>query len=360
MRVAVDTQSTLGAMTGIGRYTSELVGALKAAGTYDIAELNCGRPRSMRLDERLAWQQMGLPARARRVSAHLLHVTGFDAPLWKPCPVVLTVHDLIGMIFPENLPPASRWYWSKWLPYATRFSDHVIAVSDHTKKDLMRLLGLDASQITVIHAAVGEHYSPRSAGEAEGVRRKYGLPDRFILFVGTIEPRKGVDTLLAAMRLILKARTDVAVVMAGKVGWRVTPLVEEAGSVGLSGHVRLLGHVAEEDMPSLYSASELLVLPSRYEGFGLPLVEAFACGTPVVCSNISSMPEVAGGAAVLVPPDHPKALAEALLAVVDGADKKRELREKGLRRAASFSWKKAAEETIEVYGRVLGRRKACR
>ena len=352
MRIALDTQSTLGRKTGIGHYTAQLLAALRrVAPQNDYQEVQWGSERVMRLDRRLRWQQWEVPRRARALKADILHVPGFDAPLWKPRRVVLTVHDLIGALFPRNFPPASRFYWSRWLPYTLRFADAVIADSEATRRDIERITRLPAARITVIPLGVEARFAPCPPPQREACRAQYQLPARFILYVGTLEPRKGLDTLIEAFAPLAR-RDPVGLVLVGKRGWYWQPLLARLTALRLEERVQLLDYVPDADLPAIYAAASVLVLPSRYEGFGLPVLEAMACGTPVVCTNVASLPEVAGEAARLVPPDYPQALAEALEAVLTDRALTEALRERGLQRAANFTWERTAQATLAVYERL--------
>jgi glycosyltransferase involved in cell wall biosynthesis len=354
MRIAIDTQSVLGSKTGIGIYTSALLAALReTAPQHEFVELNLRREVRMRLDRRLRWQQWSLPRAAYRARSDLLHIPGFDAPAWKKCPVVLTVHDLIGRLFPQNLPPVSRFYWSRWLPFSIRFADYIIADSEHTQQDIVRLLKIDPARITVIPLAAGPQYQPiAQADTLQAIGRKYHLPERFILFVSTLEPRKGIDTLLAAYAALVQLLPDVPVVITGKHGWYTDQIFVQVKQLGLETRVIFTGYVPDEDLPALYNCAAVLAFPSRYEGFGLTVLEAMACGTPAVCSNASSLPEVAGDAALLVPPDRPDALADALRQVLADVELHRQMRERGLQQAARFSWEQTARRTLAVYEKV--------
>ena len=352
MRIGLDTQSALGRKTGIGHYTAQLLAALRrVAPENEYLTLDQGRDTVMRIDRRLRWQQWEMPRRARALKVDLLHVPGFDAPLWKPGPVVLTVHDLIGALFPQNFPPVSRFYWSTWLPFSLRFADAVIADSEATRRDIERLTRLPPAKITVIPLGVEARFAPCPPPQVEASRARYGLPPSLILYVGTLEPRKGIDTLIEAFAA-LAPRCAADLVVVGKRGWYWTPLLARLSALGLEQRVHLLDYVPDADLPALYSAAALLALPSRYEGFGLPVLEAMACGTPVVCSNAASLPEVAGEAARLVPPDQPQGLADAMEAVLSQPDLAATLRHQGRQRAAVFTWERTAEATLAVYERL--------
>ncbi|MBK8051592.1 MAG: glycosyltransferase family 4 protein [Anaerolineales bacterium] len=347
-------QSTVGKPTGIGQYAANLLAALHAvAPQYEFADLNWGRDVPMRLDNRLRWQQVHVPWHAHRASADLLHVPGFDAPAWKPCPVVLTCHDLIGCIFPQNLPPVSRFYWSKWQPWSLRFADAILADSEATKRDIIRIAQVNAAKITVTPLGVDPVFRPAPPAAQAACRIRYSLPEKFILYVGTLEPRKGIDTLIDAFAQLASRMPDLHLVLGGKKGWYWEPLIQRIDAVGLAHRIHVTGYIDAVDLPALYSASAAFAFPSRYEGFGLPILEAMACGAPVVSSNTSSLPEVTGDAGLQVPPDHPPLLAAALELVLTQPVLRTTLQTAGLDRAAEFTWERTARITCKVYDDVI-------
>ncbi|HEX7976112.1 MAG TPA: glycosyltransferase family 1 protein [Anaerolineales bacterium] len=223
MKIALDAQSTLGKKTGIGRYAAELLAALpRVAPENEYLPMTWGQDMLMRTHRRLRWQQLELPRRARAVHADLLHVPGFDAPRWRPCPVVLTVHDLIGRLFPGNLPPAARFYWAWWLPRSVRWADRIIASSENTRRDLERLLDIPPDKVSVVPLGVDPAFRPvEDPAVLELVRGKYGLPPEFLLYVGTLEPRKGLDTLLDGYAKITGPFPRLHLVIAGQRGQSV-------------------------------------------------------------------------------------------------------------------------------------------
>jgi len=250
--------------------------------------------------------------------------------------------------------PLNRWFLTLMMPRFLQAADTVIAVSECTKRDAVRLYGLDEAKIRVICEGVNSRFRPASPEAMAVAWARYGLPERYILCVGTIEPRKNLNTLMEAFATlkVRPATCDLRLVIVGKKGWLYKGFFRRLRELGLEGEVVFPGFVPDEDLPALYSAAELFVFPSLYEGFGLPPLEAMACGTPVIASNTSSVPEVVGEAGILVEPRDVRVLAGAMERVLMDEGKQREMRDKGLQQAARFSWERAARETLQVYGEV--------
>ncbi|HQZ99771.1 MAG TPA: glycosyltransferase family 1 protein [Thermoflexales bacterium] len=353
MRVAIDTQSTIGRKTGIGYCAIETLSALRISyPEHQFIDLNLGRPILMRLHERLCWQQWLVPRKARKIEATLLHVPGFDAPVLRSLPTILTVHDLIGVLFKKNFPPISRFYWSTWLPFTIRFADLIIADSDATRRDITRLTNVSDERIRVVPLGVDRRFSPASQAQIQTCKKQLDLPDKFILYLGTLEPRKGVDTLIDAFSTSMLDE-DVWLVLAGKQAWFWDKIQNRLDASPRSNRIKILGYIPDEFLPALYSAARVFVFPSRYEGFGLPVLEAMACGTPVICSNAASLPEVAGDAAVQISPDDVRGLADAITATVSNDQFAANLSAKGLSQAGKFTWKNTARGVMAAYKEVV-------
>lgn len=347
MRIAFDASSMRGTKTGIGVYTENLIRALcRFAPDIEIVELDDGATAHQRTDRRILREQIGLPRLARQSRADVLHLTGFAAPLRAPVPVILTVMDLIGILFAANFPPMSRFYWSRYLPFTLRFPAHLITLSEHTRQDIVRLTHIPASQVQVIPPGRDEKFRP-----IENPHVDFKLPQKFFLFVSTLEPRKGIDTLIAAFA---RAANSIAedLVIVGKRGWDAEKFFTQVERVGLTARVRFLDYVADAQMPALYNLARALVFPSRYEGFGLPPLEAMACDTPVICSNAASLPEVVGDAGVLLAPDDVDGFAQAMVRLARDESWRNELRDRGLRQAQKFSWERTVREMVKVYAQV--------
>ncbi|NJN84096.1 MAG: glycosyltransferase family 4 protein [Caldilineaceae bacterium] len=296
-------------------------------------------------------EQFSLPVELLRFRLDLLHSTDFIPPLYSHLPTVITVHDLAFLHWPHFVTADGAAYYGQ-IDRGVRHARHVIVPSESTKRDLIAQLGVPASKVSVIYEAADESFAPLEIEATRvAVQRKYGLPERYILFVGTIEPRKNIAGLLAAFRYLRDVYhlTDLGLAIVGGQGWLYEETLAMIEEWQLQNQVYLLGRVADDDLHRLYVGAACHAHPAHYEGFGLPPLEAMACGTPTVVSNISSLPEVVGDSALLVDPNEPEELAIALHRLLTDADLWQEMREKGLRRAAFFSWDQAARKTMEVY-----------
>jgi len=344
-----------GKQTGIGVYTENLIRALRQfAPEIEIIELDDGAEANQRTDRRILREQLTLPRLARQSRADILHKTGFGAPIRATCPVIMTVMDLIGVLFSAHFPIVSRFYWSRYLPFTLRFPTRLITLSDHTRQDIVRLTNIPASRVRVIPPGRDERFRPISdTDRLVSVCAKFNLPQLFFLFVGTLEPRKGIDTLIVAFARVAKRSTDDLVIV-GKRGWGWEQFAAQIEKEGLPTRVRFLDYVAHDDLVALYNLARGLVFPSRYEGFGLPPLEAMACGTPVICSNAASLPEVVGDAALLVAPDDVEEFVQAMHRIVHNENLRRELSTRGLAQSQKFSWERAARETFSIYSEIVG------
>jgi glycosyltransferase involved in cell wall biosynthesis len=320
VKVALDVTPLRQTRAGTARYLNGLLAHLEV----DVEPLEW--PGGLRLGAvalDTLWYPLGLPRAAARVGADVLHCPTYRAPARAAMPLVVTVHDLTAFRHPETLPPWSRSYSRLTVPRILRAADRVIAVSEFTRRELRELLDVPDDRIRVVPNAVGEPFGPE--GPATG--------GEYVLAVGTVEPRKNLPTLAEAAR-----RAGVQLRVVGASGW---------GDVRVSGNgVRWLGAVADEELAELYRGALCLAYPSLYEGFGIPVLEAMACGTPVVTSAGGATEEVAGGAAVLVDPLDPASIAAG---ISDAAARREELARRGLERVRGRSWAEAARATEAVY-----------
>jgi glycosyltransferase involved in cell wall biosynthesis len=374
--VGINGQLLSGAQTyrsaGVSGYIRQLLAHLPAAApdlrllafTPDVAldpAPALQQRRSTRWDTRrplcrILWEQAALPLLARQSRLDLLHGAVNISPAIAPCPTVVTVHDLSFMRYPQAFPPMQRAYLHSQVRRSVAAARRVIAVSQATKQDVVDLFGAPPDRIDVVYNGVDASFCPAPAAEVEAFRRRAGLPERFILHLGTLEPRKNLVRLVQAFARVRAQDTgqpSVKLVLAGGKGWDYDAVFAEVSRQGLEQEVLFPGYVRDEELAWWYRAAALFVYPSLLEGFGLPVLEAMACGAPTVTSNLSSLPEVAGDAALLVDPTSVDALVEALLRLLADADLARELRGRGLAQAARFPWRRTAAETAAVYRRAL-------
>ena len=353
--------------SGVSRYASELLQALlaRADGTrYTLLtsrNLNGNKPtgtfeqNQLHFPNRSVWMQAVLPMELRRMNASLCHFTNMIAPLAAPCPFVLTLHDLSLLLHAETQPTKSLIAVRPIMARAARKAAAVITVSHAIKHEIVTKLGLPAERVHVVYEAASSAHRPiNNAAQLARVQERYKLHAPFVLFVGTIEPRKNLGTLLKAFAQLRRMGRVEHLVMAGGLGWKYESVLQAIQALGLSDCVRLLGYVPDADLPALYNLARALAFVSHYEGFGLPILESMACGTPVVTSNCSAMAELGASAALLVDPHQPDEIAHALHRVLTDEPLRVELREAGLARAAQFSWARAAVETVAVYDSVVG------
>jgi glycosyltransferase involved in cell wall biosynthesis len=262
--------------------------------------------------------------------------------------LVVTVHDLSPVVLPEHYDIKRRlWHWSVGFKRTLERADKIIAVSEYTKQEIIKVLGIDASKITVVYQGVDHsRFRPNlEVSKLRDARNRYGLPGDFVLYVATLEPRKNVEGLLAAWE---RMQHELPLVIAGKPGWKYRRIFKQARKSKRHREIQFLGFVDEVDKPYLLKLARVLAFPSFYEGFGLPVLEAMAVGTPVVTSSVTSLPEVAGDAALLVNPYNTEELTVALDALASEEKLREQLIAKGLERAKQFTWEKTARETLNV------------
>jgi glycosyltransferase involved in cell wall biosynthesis len=372
--LAIDYTSALTQRGGIGRYTRELVAALAAldsetpyvlfAAGYTRANLPSvpaanfsWRPTPI-TDQWFArlWHRARLPLPIELWTGplRLLHAPDFTLPpVRRGVPTLLTVHDLSFVRTPETAMPGLRAYLNQVVPRSVHRADHILADSEATRQDVIDLYHVSPGKITVLYSGVEESFGPvTDQAILRDVRQRYQIGDRpYILSVGTVQPRKNYVRLVQALDHL--ADPDLQLVIAGGKGWLADPLYEQIQLLGLSDRVTLIGFAADADLPALYSGAVAFALPSLYEGFGLPVLEALACGTPVMTSNISSLPEVAGEAAILVDPSSVDEIAEALHRLRDDTQVRERLVALGFQQARRFTWQSAAQQLRRHYQELL-------
>jgi glycosyltransferase involved in cell wall biosynthesis len=283
--------------------------------------------------------------------ADLYHATEHLLMPLHHVPTVLTVHDLIFRLFPQHHKRLNYWYLNAAMPLFCRRASAILAVSQATKNDLVRLYGLNPEKISVVYEAAAPHFVPASPDHVAQVRSRYQLPDEYMLYVGTIEPRKNLVRLLEASHQLRQAGEDMRLVVVGSKGWLYEGFFQRLEELGLADAVALPGYVPDADLPAIYSGARLVIMPSLYEGFGLPVLEAMACGAPVVSSNASSLPEVGGDAVRYFDPTDVAGMADQILTLWRDPALRQALSQRGLARASQFSWERAAQETLTIYRR---------
>jgi glycosyltransferase involved in cell wall biosynthesis len=368
MSICLDLSPAAHERAGLGRYAASLAEALLVLGVPLTGFINDPHENHLRPPlQGLPLITANLPRKPWRLRAAasyfggpnlnhtfegvtLFHATEHLLPKLTRARAVFTLHDTAYLLFPKYHLLQNRIYLSVMMPRFLARAQAVICVSENTKRDALRFYPLDPAKVHVIPEGVEPRFTPNIApDECAAVRAKYRLPERFILCVGTLEPRKNLIILLEAYAALRAHHPQVGLVLAGGKGWLYESFFERLRELGLENLVTLTGYVPEVDLPTLMSCAEIFAYPSVFEGFGLPPLEAMACGVPVVCSNASSLPEVVGEAGLLLPPTDVLAWTEALGRLLTDADLRTDLRERGLRQAQHFTWDIAARRTLEIY-----------
>jgi glycosyltransferase involved in cell wall biosynthesis/SAM-dependent methyltransferase len=371
MKIAIDVSLAVGESAGVGSYTRGLLEGLAAIDPnneyvlYSYLDfpqsLQSTFPQQPNFSLRMLqlegehwermWSRADLPPQEALEAVQVLHSPFFNAPREHHGALVVTIHDVSFLLQPQFHTEANRLHCLQGTLNAALYADRIIAVSQQTKQDLMDYFSLPEERIHVIYEAPGKVYAPeRNVEVIRAVLERLGIFHNFILFVGSLEPRKNLKTLLQAYAsYVTRDAGEEWLVVAGGKGWLSDDLARVAADLGIAERVQFLGYVQETDLRVLYSAAKLFVYPSIYEGFGLPPLEAMACGAPVITSNTSALPEVAGDAALLIDPHDSEALHRAMQMVLRDADLRSSMRRRSLARAALFSWERAAEETLAVY-----------
>jgi glycosyltransferase involved in cell wall biosynthesis len=355
MILAYDGSSLAHGLSGVGYYTRRLLDelaarALRGALAAPIVLSNKPVPvpagallhAAHRFPVRAVWMEACVPRALDAIGADLAHFTNYTAPLSLDRPYVVTIHDMSLALLPECSTWKMRLIVPRVLPRVARRARLVLVPSIATRDDVVRLLSVDPGRVRVI-----PHAAPRAFAEAPFASAPGGPP--YFLFVGNLEPRKNLARALRAFARVAPSLPGHRFLIVGRPGWKYADVLREAARPELAGRVELRGYVGEDELPALYRGAAAFVYPSLYEGFGLPVIEAMACGAPVLTSRVSALPELAEGAAVLVDPYDETALAEALQALATDAGLRERLRADGRARAAQYSWEATARQTVEAY-----------
>lgn len=374
MQVCIDVSPTAQGHAGLGRYAGEIAHELAHHSNGVNLSLFYNHQGQTQLPDHLAhlpaktvhignkpWRmavwlsQLGRWSMDKTFGAtDIFHATNHLLAHFKQARTVYTLHDLIFLRYPEYHLPYNRWYLTLTMPRYLRAADVIVTPSEWTRQDALQHYHLPETKIKVIYEAAAPHFKPvTGVGDLERVRQKYSLPPKFILHVATIEPRKNLSRLLDAFQTLLADWPDLRLVLVGKKGWLYEHFFQHLQASGLESRVIFPGYVADADLPAFYQMAKLFVFPSLYEGFGLGPLEAMACGTPVVSSNRSSLPEVVGDAGLLFEPTDTRALAQAMRRVLTDETLQAELKGRSLRQAQKFSWAKAAEAHVAIYQSLL-------
>jgi glycosyltransferase involved in cell wall biosynthesis len=307
-------------------------------------------PTSRRL-VRILWEQLIWPLAAARHQVDLLHSMAFVTPIFSGRDTIVTVYDLSFMHFPDRFPRLQRAYLTGQTKRSCRQARRVMTISESGRQDVHRLFDIPLDRIDVVYPGIDAAFSPRPAAEVELFRRRNALLRPYILHVGTLQPRKNIPTLIDAFDCL--KRSDLDLVLVGGKGWLYDEIFARVDALGLKERVRFAGYVTDADLPLWYNSAEMVVLPSIYEGFGLPAAQAMACGTPVIASNISAIPEVTGDAALLFSPYDASALCNHMTSVLDDPQITATMREQGLSQVKKFTWQNAGQKMQEVYQKTL-------
>jgi glycosyltransferase involved in cell wall biosynthesis len=375
MRIGIDISRTVEEKSGVGWYTSHLVqGIARVDRIHQYYLYPCfwycvptGFRRAQHPKQsnfhlvdrwktlrtvRERWRDPDLGGASILGSVDVVHCTAYTAPPVLGVGLVVTIHDMSFLTHPQFHEESNIAFCTRECHRAARRAAKLIVPSEATKRDVLRYLHADEDRVHVIYEAAGVDFGPVEDREAiRSVLVDHSIDRRYVLFVGTVEPRKNVRRLLEAFLHVVRSCPDRGelLVIAGGKGWRNTEIYDFVRESGLTDRVRFLGYVTDSDLRALYSAATVFAYPSLYEGFGLPVIEAMACGCPVVTSRTASLPEVAGDAGLLVEPTDVADIARALGTVMGDRELRQKLRAAGLERAAQFSWEKAARKTVRVY-----------
>jgi glycosyltransferase involved in cell wall biosynthesis len=364
LRIAIDaSRTTIAARTGTENYALQLIRALLDLHPPHRITLyfrERSRPglfpdypnvKHEVIEVPRLWTHVGFAAALWADRPDVTFVPAHSLPFIFPGKAIATIHDLGYRFFPEAHPGFERRYLDLTTRTTARRATRILADSEATRRDLVSQYGVDAGKIDVVYPGV-EGLRRATDEQIAAVKAKYGLPDRYVLFLGTLQPRKNIKRLIEAFVCYVQnhVEDDISLVLAGKRGWLIEDVLSEVHNTHKS-HIVMPGYVADEDVAAVYSGALALVFPSLYEGFGFPVLEAMRCGTPVLCSNTSSLPELAGDAALLVDPLDVRAIADGMARLVSDSALRSDLTARGYHQAKQFTWRRAAQQTLAVLER---------
>ena len=373
-QIAIDYTAAYEQGAGIGRYVRELVAHLAQEDSNTPYRLFVAGAKTDNLPlvpaDNFSWKptrispiwltriwhrlRFPLPIEVFTGSVDLYHATDFVLPPTRPgTKTILTVHDLSFVRVPESASPPLKKYLDDVVPRSVHRATHVLADSTATKQDLIDLYGVSPDKITVLLCGIDSRFQ-RVSGDMKEIRDKYKLADRpYVFSIGTVQPRKNYSRLIEALARLRDRNYDVDLVIAGGKGWLAAPIYKTIEDTCMGAHVHFIGFAADQDLPALYSGAICVGYPSLYEGFGFPILEGMACGTAVITSNVSSMPEVAGDAALMVDPYDVDAITDALQRIIGDDDLRQSLIERGYERVKQFTWAGTAQQLRQIYHDIL-------
>ena len=360
--IGIDARLTHYRIGGISTYTRQLITALEALNTQQRFTTFTSRKASTSLDTTFNQAKLWTPPHHRlerialsteliRHNLDIFHATDFIPPQFGAKKQVITIHDLTFMHYPQHKDQSAIRYYNNQIEYAVRRADHILAVSSATKNDLINMLNVPHEKITVQHHGVNPRFHPIQDDERKQQHKKLNLPEQYILTVGTLEPRKNIPALLSAYETLPKTIRDAyALVLVGQLGWLFDETLQRIKQLQESGlNIIIRSDILDEQLPIVYNLASVFVLPSFYEGFGMPILEAMACSIPIIASNTSSLPEIIGEAGILIPPENHDELAHMITHVLNNDEQRQNLIQAGLEHVKLFTWEKSAKIALSVY-----------
>jgi glycosyltransferase involved in cell wall biosynthesis len=375
MKIGINAMQVRAAKSGVGQYIYALLDSAVKLAPDDEFLVYCNAENEVnytydtpnsstrvwglsgaRRPVRLSYEYAFLPGELRREKLNVFHGASNFLPPRKACPYVVTIHDLSYHVHPERCPPVRRYYWYAMTARTVKMADRIITISENSRRDIEHFFPGTGNRIRVVPEAAHHRFHPLDIGRDNSamVRLEEELNGRpYVLYLGTLEPGKNVARTVRAFDSIAARFPDHVLVLAGDKGWLYEAVFEAINGAANRDRIKYLGHVSDSEAVALFNFADLFVFPSLYEGFGLPPLEAMACGCPVVTSDRSSIPEVVGEAAIQVNPESVEELAAGMARVLDSEALRKEMADAGIARAAKFSWDRCAEETLAVYREVV-------
>lgn len=345
MRIGIDLASTAGQKSGLGWYTERMVAALHTYSDLELVTLNHIH-KNLHTPSRIMWDQLGVPVSFAFKKIDLLYVPAFSAPRFHK-PVVMTVHDIYGVHYPERFGRLARYYWSHLLPRSIQRAEHIIAISEYTKRDIVAHLHVPEEKITVVPPATDAAFRQlKNAGYCAEHLRKLGITGPFIMTVGTLEPRKNLARLVEAFAYA--KRSGHSLVIVGKKGWAYDDIFQAIDKFHLREQVLILDHVSLEDLIVLYNTCTGVVLPSLFEGFGLPALEAMQCGAAVAVSHTTSLPEVVGDAGLQFDPLSTQEIRARIEILINDEAAREQMQQASLKKAQEFNWSASGKTVHDI------------